>query len=50
MQWTAGLANLGPCETDNRTFEATAQTYSTPPLERDTKVTGLHHGATSGRR
>lgn len=41
MQWTAGLAPLGPCETDNRTFEATALTWSTPPLDQDTKVTGL---------
>ncbi len=40
-QWTAGLANLGPCETDNRTFEATALKWSTPPLADDTKVTGL---------
>lgn len=41
MQWTAGLANLGPCETDNSTFEATGLTYTTPALERDTKITGL---------
>jgi len=40
-QWTAGAAALGPCETDNRTFEATALTYTTPPLPRDTNVTGL---------
>jgi putative CocE/NonD family hydrolase len=38
-QWTAGLA-AGPCETDNRTYEATALTYTTPPLERDTQLTG----------
>jgi hypothetical protein len=40
-QWTAGLVALGPCETDNRTYEASSLTYSTPPLERDTEVTGL---------
>ncbi|HEX8855631.1 MAG TPA: CocE/NonD family hydrolase [Thermoleophilaceae bacterium] len=40
-QWTAGLAPGGPCETDGRTFEATALTYTTPPLEKDTEVTGL---------
>jgi putative CocE/NonD family hydrolase len=40
-QWTAGLLALGPCETDNRTFEATSLTYTTPPVERDTEVTGL---------
>jgi putative CocE/NonD family hydrolase len=38
-QWTAGLA-AGPCETDNRTFEATALTYTTPPLDRDFQLTG----------
>jgi len=40
-QWTAGLAALGPCETDNRTFEATSLTYTTTPVARDTEVTGL---------
>jgi putative CocE/NonD family hydrolase len=41
-QWTAGAASaVTPCETDNRTFEATALTWSTPVLEKDTKVTGL---------
>jgi putative CocE/NonD family hydrolase len=38
-QWTAGAA-AGPCETDNRTFEATALTYTTPPLGRDLQLTG----------
>jgi putative CocE/NonD family hydrolase len=38
-QWTAGAA-AGPCETDNRTFEATGLTYTTPPLKRDTQLTG----------
>jgi putative CocE/NonD family hydrolase len=38
-QWTAGAA-AGPCETDNRTWEATSLTYTTEPLERDTKLTG----------
>jgi hypothetical protein len=38
-QWTAGAA-AGPCETDNRTWEATSLTYTTEPLEKDTKLTG----------
>jgi putative CocE/NonD family hydrolase len=38
-QWTAGLAT-GPCETDNRTYEATSLTYTTAPLTKDTKLTG----------
>jgi putative CocE/NonD family hydrolase len=38
-QWTAGLA-AGPCETDNRTFEASSLTYTTAPLNRDTQLTG----------
>jgi uncharacterized protein len=38
-QWTAGLA-AGPCETDNRTWEATALTYTSAPLEEDVKLTG----------
>jgi putative CocE/NonD family hydrolase len=38
-QWTAGAAQ-GPCETDNRTFEATGLTYTTPPLGKDTELTG----------
>ena len=27
-QWTAGLAQGGPCETDNRTFEGSSLTYA----------------------
>jgi predicted acyl esterase len=38
-QWTAGAA-AGPCETENRSWEATGLTYTTPPLEKDVKVTG----------
>jgi putative CocE/NonD family hydrolase len=38
-QWTAG-AVMGPCETDNRTFEATSLTYSSAPLPKDTEITG----------
>ena len=38
-QWTAGAA-AGPCETDNRTYEATVLTYTTEPLTRDTQLTG----------
>jgi putative CocE/NonD family hydrolase len=42
VQWTAGLAGGGtPCETDNSTYEATGLTYTTPPLEKDTELTGL---------
>ena len=41
IQWTAGLASTGGgCETDGSSFEATALTYSTPPLKTDTEVTG----------
>jgi putative CocE/NonD family hydrolase len=39
-QWTAGIAS-GPCDTDNRTWEATGLTYTTPPLAKDTELTGL---------
>ncbi|MFL5842705.1 MAG: CocE/NonD family hydrolase [Thermoleophilaceae bacterium] len=39
-QWTAGIAS-GPCETDNRTWEASGLTYTTGPLEKDTELTGL---------
>jgi hypothetical protein len=38
-QWTAGAAQ-GPCETDNRTWEASGLTYTTAPLAKDTKLTG----------
>jgi len=38
-QWTAGAAQ-GPCETDNRTWEASGLTYTTPALTKDTKLTG----------
>ncbi len=39
-QWTAGAAS-GPCETDNRSYDAGSLTYTTPPLRRNTQVTGL---------
>src|SRR3954468_11486184 len=39
-QWTAGSGAVGPCPTDNRTWEATSLTYTTPPLAKDTEVTG----------
>src|SRR4051794_31843687 len=39
-QWTAGSGAIGPCETDNRTWEASGLTYTTPPLDRDVEVTG----------
>jgi len=38
-QWTAGAA-AGPCETDNRTWEATSLTYTGPPLEKDLQLNG----------
>ena len=38
-QWTAGAAQ-GPCETDNRTWEATSTTYTTEPLADDLKLNG----------
>ena len=38
-QWTAGLAP-GPCETDNRSWEASGLTYTSERLDADTKVTG----------
>jgi putative CocE/NonD family hydrolase len=40
-QWTAGAAAGTPCETDNRTFEATALTYTTQPLKQATQIGGL---------
>ena len=40
-QWTAGTGKIGNCETDNSTFEATALTWTTPPLSQDTELTGL---------
>ena len=40
-QWTAGLGSNPLCDTDNRTFEATSLTYTTPPLKQATQVTGL---------
>jgi putative CocE/NonD family hydrolase len=39
-QWTAGLTS-GPCDTDNSSWEATGLTYTTPPLQKDTELTGL---------
>jgi uncharacterized protein len=38
-QWTAGLAQ-SPCETDNRTWEATSLSYTSEPLEEDLNLTG----------
>jgi hypothetical protein len=38
-QWTAGLAQ-GPCETDNRTWEASGISYTSEPLAQDLKLTG----------
>jgi len=39
-QWTAGLAAIGNCPTDNSTFEDSSLTYTTAPLAKDTEVTG----------
>ncbi|HEX4735116.1 MAG TPA: CocE/NonD family hydrolase [Thermoleophilaceae bacterium] len=39
-QWTAGLTS-GPCDTDNSSWEATGLAYTTPPLQKDTELTGL---------
>lgn len=38
-QWTAGLTS-SPCDTDNSTWEASGLTYTTPPLTKDTELTG----------
>jgi putative CocE/NonD family hydrolase len=40
-QWMAGLTSSGQCDTDNSTWEATGLTYTTPPLTKDTELTGL---------
>jgi putative CocE/NonD family hydrolase len=39
-QWTAGAAALAPCETDNRTFEASSLTYTSGILDSDLQLTG----------
>ncbi|MEA2494294.1 MAG: uncharacterized protein QOJ29_2205 [Thermoleophilaceae bacterium] len=39
-QWTAGLTS-SPCDTDNSSWEATGLTYTTPPLAKDTELTGM---------
>lgn len=40
-QWTAGLTSSQMCDTDNSSWEATGLTYTTPPLAKDTELTGL---------
>jgi putative CocE/NonD family hydrolase len=40
-QWTAGATAGTPCETDNRTFEATSLTYTTQPLKQATQLAGF---------
>ncbi len=40
-QWTAGAASNSLCDTNNDTYEATALTYTTPPVQSATKITGL---------
>jgi uncharacterized protein len=40
-QWTAGAASNPFCDTNNDTFEATSLTYTTPPMQADTKIAGL---------
>ena len=40
-QWTAGAASTPVCDTNNTTYEATSLTYTTAPMQADTKITGL---------
>jgi hypothetical protein len=40
-QWTAGAASTPVCDTNNSTYEASSLTYTTPPLQSDTTLTGL---------
>jgi uncharacterized protein len=40
-QWTAGAASNSVCDTNNNTYEATSLTYTTPPMQASTKITGL---------
>jgi uncharacterized protein len=40
-QWTAGAASNSLCDTNNQTYEATSLTYTTGPMQADTKVAGL---------
>jgi len=54
VQWTATVIPAGtPCETDNRSYEATALTYTTPPLASPLHLSGplslTLHGSTTAR-
>jgi uncharacterized protein len=40
-QWTAGAASNSFCDTNNNTYEATALTYTSQPMQAATKITGL---------
>jgi uncharacterized protein len=40
-QWTAGAASTPVCDTNNLSYEATSLTYTTGPLQAETKITGL---------
>jgi putative CocE/NonD family hydrolase len=40
-QWTAGAGSTPVCDTNNSTYEASSLTYTTPPLQADTTLTGL---------
>jgi uncharacterized protein len=40
-QWTAGAASNPLCDTNNQTYEATSLTYTSAPMQADTKVAGL---------
>jgi uncharacterized protein len=40
-QWTAGGASNSYCDTNNQTYEATALTYTTAPMQTPLKLTGL---------
>ena len=54
VQWTAALVPPGqPCETDNRSQERTAFTYTTPAMSGNFHISGpislTLHGATTAR-
>jgi putative CocE/NonD family hydrolase len=40
-QWTAGAGSTPVCDTNNATYEASSLTYTTAPMQADTKIAGL---------
>ena len=40
-QWTAGAGSTPVCDTNNATYEASSLTYTSAPMQTDTKITGL---------